>query len=132
MKRRHYEKSAEQLAWEQGQTRCFYCGGTGRWDNETKSNFGGLTTHHIQRRSSAAKARRDFPENLIRVCWSPCHEIVEHWPHARQLALKWEHDCCGHPTLKPFLDTWLTVRIGPHAPDRVIVAEVEHFLRRAA
>lgn len=130
MKRRHYEKSTEQAAWEADKKACFYCGGKGLYDNEHKNNFGGLTTHHCQRRSGCFKPHQDWPENLIRVCWAPCHDIVEGWEHSRQLALKWQRDRCGHESLAAFLERWLKVRDGDtiRAPQRVTAEEVEQFL----
>ncbi len=134
MNRSIHPRSDSVLAWENTHRYCFLCGGRCMYPSKPTQGNAGLVTHHIQRRGTSFRPYRDIAENLMRLCWLRCHEIVERWPAARQLALKWQHDRCGHDSLAAFLLAWLPVgdegtRDGVlAAPERVTVAEIEAFL----
>ena len=92
MKRTYHPKPDSVIEWESRHVCCFLCGA----DAKHSRGGAGLATHHIQRRSTSFRPYRDNPENLMRLCWLECHDEVEHWPAARQLALKWQQDKCGY------------------------------------
>ena len=129
MKRTIQPKSDSVLEWEARHRYCFLCGGRCMDAKRPTQGGAGLVTHHIQRRGTSFRPHRDNPENRVRLCWLNCHEIVEQWPAARQLALKWQHDRCGHDSLASFVTAWLLV-YDPAlvAPDRVTPEEVERFI----
>lgn len=117
--------------WRSCFSRCFLCGRVPPWP--------GAQLHHISRRN-VHKPHLNWPENLTIVCGNvrpgakkTCHDELDGYPEAQQLAVKWGVDCCGWATLPEFVGRYLRIADPElRAPQRIVVSEVEGFLGRAA